>query len=47
MKFAAFLYRFFAFACLFASHYRHSSVDGKGKWAFEVSKQASRQMLLG
>lgn len=32
---------------LFASHRHHSSIDGKGKWAFEVSKQASKQMLLG
>lgn len=43
MKFVGFLYRFFGFCLLFASHYRHSSVDGKGKWAFEVSKQASKQ----
>lgn len=33
----------FCVCLLFASYYRHSSVDGKGKWAFEVSKQ----MLLG
>lgn len=37
----------FCVCLLFASHYRHSSVDGKGKWAFEASKQASEQMLLG
>lgn len=33
----------FCVCLLFASHYRHSSIDGKGKWAFEVSKQASKQ----
>lgn len=33
-------------ACLFAYCY-YSSIDGKGKWAFEVSKQTSKQMLLG
>lgn len=33
----------FCVCLLFASYYRHSYVDGKGKWAFEVSKQASKQ----
>lgn len=40
MKFVAFLYRFFCVCLLFASYYRHSSIDGKGKWAFEASRQA-------
>lgn len=33
-------------ACLFAYCY-YSSIDGKGKWTFEVSKQASKQVSLG
>lgn len=35
-----FLVSVFCVCLLFASHYRHSSADGRSQWAFEVSKQA-------